>query len=185
MKTGDHGTFTLGDSKIVGTVVRANGSFTEVQVDGAEEGTYTSLWNEDGWTFAPDSKLPTKDDQVGWESTRVPKTKEEKMIDHDPEFPFVVLNTSDDEPFAKFTTRHHAEVFAPGYRDRIVDTTPKPLPTEPGIYVRGNENLASETTCLYSLSHEGGWASDRRGEWRYIKESEVPTDLVPLVKGTR
>ena len=61
MKTGDHGTFTLGDSKIVGTVVRANGSFTEVQVDGAEEGTYTSLWNEDGWTFAPDSNLPTKD----------------------------------------------------------------------------------------------------------------------------
>lgn len=61
MKTGDHGTFTLGDSKIVGTVVRANGSFTEVQVDGAEEGKYTSLWNEDGWTFTPDSKLPTKD----------------------------------------------------------------------------------------------------------------------------
>ena len=61
MKTGDHGTFTLGDSKIVGTVVRANGSFTEVQVDGAEEGKYTSLWNEDGWTFTPDSKLPTND----------------------------------------------------------------------------------------------------------------------------
>lgn len=61
MKTGDHGTFTLGDSKIVGTVVRANGSFTEVQVDGVEEGKYTSLWNEDGWTFTPDSNLPTKD----------------------------------------------------------------------------------------------------------------------------
>ena len=109
------------------------------------------------------------------------------MIDHDPEFPFVVLNHSDDKPFAKFTTRHNAEVFAPGYRDRIVDTTPKPLPTEPGIYVREGADLedADNLTEFYILSPQRHWIADLYGKWEGIAESEVPTDLVPLVKGTR
>lgn len=113
------------------------------------------------------------------------------MIDHDPKFPFALVSTIiPNHVIAKFRGRADASfaVETTNWTTRIVDTTPKPLPTEPGIYVREGTDLTNAgrlSTAFYILSEEGTWLSDASDTLLVIGESEVPTDLVPLVKGTR
>lgn len=111
------------------------------------------------------------------------------MIDHDPEFPFVFA-FGGSKPHAKFRNKADAEFFADNFCFGIVtDTTPPPLPTDPGIYVREDADLtkSDSSTKFYCRSRASVWMSDDTvtGRWETIEESEVPTDLVPLVKGTR
>lgn len=110
------------------------------------------------------------------------------MIDHDPEFPYV-FSFPGSKPRAKFRNKADADYFADEYPyGSVTDTTPKPLPTEPGIYVREGTDLTNAgrlSTAFYILGEEGTWLSDASYTWLAIGESEVPSDLVPLVKGTR
>jgi hypothetical protein len=63
-----------------------------------------------------------------------------------------------------------------------LEILPKPLPSEPGLYVP-NEYLGSVwSATLYIRDNEGIWMSDSGGTWTVLSESEVPRNLVKLVK---
>lgn len=67
-------------------------------------------------------------------------------------------------------------------KDWDIIELPKPLPTEPGYYVVEDFDMTN-FGVLYHLN-EGGWGWGRllNGDWQWVKEAEVPRNLVRLVK---
>lgn len=75
-------------------------------------------------------------------------------LTHDPDFPFVFRYSSGDKPTAKFRNRQDAEAYADNYAyGSVVDTTPIPVPTEPGIYRASDWS----PTLFYVLETSGTW----------------------------